>query len=625
MRRAAGLLALFVGLAVLHTWPLATNPAGLSRLDNDDTGLNVFVTSWVAHIVPRDPLALFHAPIFFPERHTLAYSEHMLVPSLIGAPLLWAGVDSVTVYNLLLIAGFALSGWTMALVVGRWADSTLAGVAAGMLYAFNAHLLTRLAHLQAIHIQFLPLALMGLDQLLRSAPRPSRVTQSAQSATAPPSAQSAFEFPPVPSAKSAQPAAALSSATSALEFPGVAPSAQSAQSAAAPPSAKSALEFPSELSAQSAKSAAAFPSAKSVLESSALLTTAFVLQSLCSNYTLVFLAVALLICAIVRANEWLTPGTKHRRLALLASAAIAVTVLAPFLWPYYVVSREQGLSRSIDEVALYSASWADYLATGGRLHYAWWSHTWFEGRTPLFPGVIGLMLAGSTLWSPELRRDPRVRMVVAVGVGGLALSFGTALPGYAWIHQHVPLFEGLRAAARWGLLFLTAVAVLAGFAVGRLERRWRGRTYWPAAATLLLALITLEALRAPLAFVGVPSVPAFYADLAKEPDAVVVELPLFFGPSVSENARYLLHGTRHFRPMVNGYSGFEPEAFRQRAARWRAFPEPAVLEEMAALGVTHVVVDTRELNPSQVDAAASTVSLSLTVEEDGRRLYRLRP
>src|SRR5439155_22848227 len=40
-RRSSWLaLALFAGLAVLHTWPLATAPASLSRNNNDDTILN---------------------------------------------------------------------------------------------------------------------------------------------------------------------------------------------------------------------------------------------------------------------------------------------------------------------------------------------------------------------------------------------------------------------------------------------------------------------------------------------------------------------------------------------------------------------------------------------------------
>jgi len=85
----------------------------------------------------------------------------------------------------------------------------------------------------------------------------------------------------------------------------------------------------------------------------------------------------------------------------------------------------------------------------------------------------------------------------------------------------------------------------------------------------------------------------------------------------------MVHSTRHFRPLVNGYSGFETEAFRQRAGRWRRFPEPPVLQEMRELGVTHAVVDTNELSAAQVRAAAESPALELIAEEDPRRLYRL--
>ena len=537
MMHRTGLLALFAALSVLHTWPLASNLSGLSRLDNDDGGLNLFVVSWIAHVVPRNPLGLFDAPIFFPERYTLAYSEHMVVPSLMGAPFIWAGLSPITVYNLLVLAGFTLSGWAMALVVRRWTGSTLGGVTSGMLYAFNAHLLTRIVHLQALHMEFLPVALLAFDQVLR-VPVGSR-----------------------------------------------------------------------ELAVGSRGAVA--------------LASAFILQALCSNYTLVFLSVALLTAAVVRADEWLGPGRTHRLVALVAAGATAVAVLWPFLWPYYVVNRDQGLTRSIDEVALYSASWSDYLATGGRLHFAWWSHRWFEGRTPLFPGVAAMVLAIAALVEARAWRDRRVRMMAAMGIVGLALSFGPALPGYSWLQGHVPLFEGLRAAARWGLLPLTAVAILAGFGVSAWERRARGWTNWPAAAVALLAVVTLEALRAPMTFAGVPKIPAFYDALRAEPGVVLVEFPLFAGPSVSENARYMVHSTRHFRPLVNGYSGFETEAFRQRAGRWRRFPEPPVLQEMRELGVTHAVVDTNELSAAQVRAAAESPALELIAEEDARRLYRL--
>jgi hypothetical protein len=531
MRRGAALLALFVALSVLHTWPLSSDISGLSRLDNDDTGLNVFVVSWVAHVIPINPLDLFDAPIFFPERHTLAYSEHMLVPSLMGAPLLWAGIDPVVVYNLLVLAGFALSGWTMSLVMRAWTGSTTAGIVSGMLFAFNAHLLTRLPHLQALHVEFLPLALYALDQVLV---RTRRLGQAVIG-----------------------------------------------------------------------------------------LAAAFVLQALCSNYTLVFLSAALLVAASVRMPEWAPASHRRRALALVAAGALAIAAVAPFLWPYYVVSRDQGLTRSADEVRLYSAGWLDYLTTGGRFHYAAWSAPFFDGRTPLFPGVLGFALAVSGLGHREVRRNPRVRMMVAIAIVGVALSFGPALPGYTWLHAHVPLLQGIRAAARWGFLMLTAVAMLAGFTVAAWQRHRGTSAYWPAGAMAIVGVVTLEALRAPMGFTSVVPVPAIYAQLHARAGAVLVELPLYAGASVSENARYLVAATRHFRPLVNGYSGFETEAFRQRASRWRAFPDAAVLDEMQALGVTHVIVHVRDLNPEQVAAAAAVPRLRLVTDDGERRLYEL--
>lgn len=165
-RRALAALALFVVLAILHTWPLATAPGTLGRTDNADAQLNAWVLAWVAHQVVRDPVHLFDANIFYPERNTLAFSEHLFVPAMLGAPLSWAGAPPVLVHNLVLLAGMALTGWATSLVLARWTGSWRAGVLAGSVAAFNAHTLTRLPHVQAMHVEFLPLALLALDRLL---------------------------------------------------------------------------------------------------------------------------------------------------------------------------------------------------------------------------------------------------------------------------------------------------------------------------------------------------------------------------------------------------------------------------------------------------------------------------
>src|SRR5215475_14639545 len=111
-----GTLALFVALAILHTWPLASAPGTLSRNDNGDFILHEWIMAWVSHQVVTNPLHLFDANIFYPERYTLAYSDHLFVQSMMGAPLLWFGASPVLVLNLVLMAGFALTGWTTSLV-----------------------------------------------------------------------------------------------------------------------------------------------------------------------------------------------------------------------------------------------------------------------------------------------------------------------------------------------------------------------------------------------------------------------------------------------------------------------------------------------------------------------------
>src|SRR5262245_34392401 len=162
-RTAAAVLGL---LAVLHTWPLATAPWRLSLNYNADAEYSEWSLAWVAHTIVRDPLNLFNANIFAPERLTLAYSEPVITPALAAAPLHWAGASPVFVYNLLLLIGLVLTAFSAWLVVWRWTGSGGAALVAGSLAAFNVHQLNRLPHLQAAHLWGPALALYLTDRLV---------------------------------------------------------------------------------------------------------------------------------------------------------------------------------------------------------------------------------------------------------------------------------------------------------------------------------------------------------------------------------------------------------------------------------------------------------------------------
>ena len=153
-------------LAIVHTWPLITDPATFCRNDNGDALLNEWILAWVAHQLPHAPARLFDANIFYPARDTLAFSEPLIVPGILGMPVRWAGGSPVLTFNVVLLLGFALTAFTGYLLVREWTGDDGAGLLAGSLFAFNTHTLTRLAHVQAIHAWGLPLALLATDRLI---------------------------------------------------------------------------------------------------------------------------------------------------------------------------------------------------------------------------------------------------------------------------------------------------------------------------------------------------------------------------------------------------------------------------------------------------------------------------
>ncbi len=333
-------LVLFAVLAIAHTWPLASAPGRYSRNDNMDTQLNEWTMAWVAHQVVHDPVHLFDANIFYPEKHTLAFSEHLFVQGVMAMPLYWAGVSPVAAFNIILIVGLALTGWAMAIVMHRWTGNWLAAIVSGSLIAFNASTLSRLVHIQAMHLEFFPFMLLALDELL------------------------------------------------------------------ARPRMKAALGFAGW----------------------------FVLEALTSMYFLVFIAIAAIAAVAVRPADWLRANRAAFIKYALLAAVVAVLLLTPFLLPYYHASLEQEhFTRDIREVARYSASWNNYLASAGTLHME--TLGWSKGYATadyLFPGFAAIALTLVSLLSLTAIKDTRahgarvwrrvVRAVVRSGVPALSVS-----------------------------------------------------------------------------------------------------------------------------------------------------------------------------------------------------------
>ena len=160
-------LLLFTVLTAAMTYPQFLHLNDTVH-DDGDPLLNAWALSWVAHQLPRAPARLFDANIFYPERRTLAFSETLLVPATLAAPLAWLGVGPLLVYNIVFLSGFIVSGAGVALLVRSLTGNAGAGLVGGIVFAFLPYRFDHYAHLQLQQTQCLPFALWAFHRLLAS-------------------------------------------------------------------------------------------------------------------------------------------------------------------------------------------------------------------------------------------------------------------------------------------------------------------------------------------------------------------------------------------------------------------------------------------------------------------------
>lgn len=155
---AAGYLVL---LAVM-SWPLARDLVRTGPMDRPDGRLNAWILAWAGTTAWTAPSRVFQAPAFHPLPDALAFSENLLLPGMIVAPLQPFG--PVLPYNAALLGSLLLSGIAVQLLVRRVSGDRLAAFVAGAYFAAGPHRWTRLSHLHVQVTVFLPLALLAFDR-----------------------------------------------------------------------------------------------------------------------------------------------------------------------------------------------------------------------------------------------------------------------------------------------------------------------------------------------------------------------------------------------------------------------------------------------------------------------------
>jgi hypothetical protein len=482
-----GATALLIALTVVVTWPQAFHMR-TQVVAHEDTLLSMWRLGWIAHALKADPAHLFDGNIFYPNVHTLAYSDATLLEGVVAAPWLWAHANPVLVYNLLLLGGIVSSGVGMFVLVRHLTKNPDAALVSAAIFTIAPYRIEHFMHLELQWTVWMPLTLLAIHRIFEDG------------------------------------------------------------------------------------------SIRRGVVAGLLLS----LQLLSSVYYGVFLGMITAVFILLLAAS--QPSRVRSAVVPLCVAAIVPAFVAlVYARPYVDVARLFG-TRDAAEIANFSAYLSSYI-TAPTQNWIWgWTGATVDGNERhLFPGLITVALAVVAFANNPRRRSPWIYLVLAIVAFQFSLGMNSAV--YRWMHHHIWALEGFRAPARFAVLVVCALAVLAGFGFEYLQRLVSRRS--ALLATVLVAL-AIECGSGPLPMDTVPTqLPDVYKFLKTRNQAVVVELPIDDGHLTR---LFMYWSAQHLSRLVNGYSGMTPRDYEETLARMRTFPDAAAIARLRELDVRYILV-----------------------------------
>ena len=606
--------ALFAVLAIGMTWPLLTGITTEIAGDLGDPVLNCWIMMWTAGRVLRflkgDWSALgdyWNGNIFYPERLTLAYSEHLTPQMLQILPVYAVTGNIVLSYNLLVLSTIALSGLGMYLLVRELTGRPLAAVIAGAAFAFSPYRAYQIAHLQVISTQWMPLALYGFHRYFVTGRVRALVGGALSLALQTLSCgYYLFYFVPFAAAFCVYDAivqrvwrerkvwmhlAVAGAGTLLLITPFLLPYLRVRQVA---DMGVRSIEEVIGFSADTWAYATAFE--RLTFWGPKLQTFVQGEGKTFPGLTILLLAAAGMVAIALRSAARRPMDARPRqswRTAAAAFLSVAGVVLA--------------------------SSWIFLLTTGGGEWTLGPLRVSVRDVGPLELQTAVCLLAAIALF-PAVRRflagSPKSvgGFLVLACVASVWLSLGPEIhvhgksvgTGPYWLlYKLIPGFDGTRTPARFFMVTTMFLAALAGVAIAAIIDRSRRAGAVVAAASLVLILgeglaypfpsnvrLWVEHFElAPRHLASASTLGPVYDKIRDLPsDVVVAEFP--FG-SPPFDVQTVFYSGFHGKPVINGYSGFYPSSFKKRMDKLAWDPSedaPGAWRELMAAGVSHVVV-----------------------------------
>ena len=644
--RAWSVSVVYLVTALAATWPLVR---GLGRdvpWDLGDSILNMWILSWdgeqIRHILAGEfsrIATFFDANIFHPAPLALAYSEHLIPQAIQIFPVWLISGNPILCYNLLFLSSIVLAGLGMYLLVRELTGNTPAAFIAGLLFAFAPYRLPQSGHLQVLTSQWMPFVLYGLLRYFHT--RRLRPLVGATLALVAQNLSSGYYllfFMPFAVAFALWQVARLglwrnrriwlelsgaAVAVAAMTAPFLLPYAALRSQGFAERSLNEVFRFSADVYS--------YGTASGEQQLWGMLMQAFPKPEgeLFPGFVAVLLAIIGIVVVDRRRPEGLrlpqATGVMTRWLAwLFAATAIVHGVAAVATVLVRRISFDTGLfvvrMSNVNQLLLRAAV------------------------------AFALLL----LVSPTARARSRVFLrergyFVAVLLGAMWLSLGPIpqslgrpveiVAPYRLLLEHVPGFDGVRVPARFAMIVALALAALAGYGAAWVSRARLGRAILFVAAVIAV----LEGTRLPFIVNGAYALrdfntpearlfrparaPAVYREFAAQPsDAVLIELPL--GPP-DFDLRAMFYSVVHWRPLVNGYSGFYPPHYGRLITALSEIPRHAdvSIEALRSTGATHLILHQAAYRDGEGEATAQVLAAAGATElfRDGSDLLFLLP
>jgi hypothetical protein len=102
-------------------------------------------------------------------------------------------------------------------------------------------------------------------------------------------------------------------------------------------------------------------------------------------------------------------------------------------------------------------------------------------------------------------------------------------------------------------------------------------------------------MRPPIVYDPGESRPPVYEWLARQMRGAVCEFPIgqIHGRPGPQDPTYMYYSTRHWHPLVNGYSGFTPPSYESLVGELQSFPAPEAIAALRRRQVRYLLVHER--------------------------------